>query len=223
MILSITHVTCFAQPLEESDLLSFCGNIYGGVIGGGFAVYVLKRTLLSNQERDQREHQLHVMPYLTYRIVNPQIVESKEYIDVFDVRHLKPVKCLQFELEIGNLGMGNAISIKLSGWEVLNQDGRNLFIMQNDDIDDMQGVSNGAKVEKAFCISLPSYERYDEENGQNELLRRTVYYKDILGNVYKDIIEMEFYRIKYWIGDSQVEQEGLKIIRVQRPVQNGFD
>lgn len=220
-ILCAMEISCFSSPIDESDLLGFFGDIFGGLIGGVIALYILKKTLSFEKINARKEHQLQVMPFLNYKINNQKIIETEECIDIFMVKRGTPVKCLKFQIDIENCGVGNALYVRFANWEVVEKNGRiNSVLLENDD---MECITINSKKEKVFCISLPTYENYDEEIGQIETIHRKVFYKDILGNSYEDNIELEFYRLKYWKGEEQYEDEKLRIVKIIRKVQDEFD
>ena len=67
-ILTFFGITCFIEPLVESDLLGFFGDFFGSLIGGLIALYVLRVTIV-NEWISQRELQrLSLMPMLLYTI-----------------------------------------------------------------------------------------------------------------------------------------------------------
>lgn len=220
-VLCLFNISVFSDPFEESDILSYCGNIMSGLIGGAFAVCVLKKTLENERDVFKKERQIQVMPFLDYKIVNQKIVDMKDCIDLFDERMSKTLKCMELEIEVSNLGLGNALYVEGDNWIIKKKDGFNVELLEHEII--AQYIPIGKNVHIKYCISLPSYDSYDEEIGQKETFYKKVIFKDILGNVYLDKVEFNFERMKYWINNVTKEDEDVCLSCVDRSSKDIID
>lgn len=220
-VLCFFNISLFSNPFDESNILNYCGNIMSGLIGGIFAVFVLKKTLENEREVFKKERQIQVMSFLDYKIVSQKIVDTKECIDLFDERMSKNLKCMEVEIEVSNLGLGNALYLEGDNWVIIKKDDLDKELLVQEIITQYIAINQTFHVK--YCISLPSYDDYDEEIGQKEIFYKKVIFKDILGNTYKDKIEFTFERLKYWIDDEIKEDETVCISFVDRSSKAIFD
>lgn len=93
-------ITCFVEPLSESDLLGFFGDILGSLIGGLIALYVLKITIQNERETQKEEQRLSLMPMLLYDISEQKVVSGIEKSeDIFNASFLG-TKSIEFNFQI---------------------------------------------------------------------------------------------------------------------------
>lgn len=209
-ILCKYSIDCFVYPLSESDILGYCGSIISGMIGGVFAIWVLKDTLKNERNLSKKDNQIKVLPFLDYQIVNQKSIESKRYISVFDTEHsIGTRKCIEIQLMISNWGVGNALYVYGKAWNVDRE-----HLIDDSIIRQCIPIDKSANV--SYRIALPSYDTHDQEVGQREQFYKVFEYFDIFGNKYTDIIKFEFYRMKYWNLDTQIIEETIEIVDIDR-------
>ena len=193
----------FVEPLSESDLLGFLGEIIGGLIGGVFAVYVLRETINEERRHYKEEQKLLVKPVLVYEISEQEVgLISTRYDNIFDAP-LGWKQCIKLKLCIENAGLGSAMDIGMGAWVVGNK-----HYLYNEDI---RVIPKEKKQDIEMTLLMPDYTNYDKEIGQTIDFYRTISYKDILNNTYKQKINFRFDRLIYYENGKEETTESNKI------------
>ena len=192
-------ITCFVEPLSESDLLGFFGDILGSLIGGLIALYVLKITIQNERDSQKEEQRLSLMPMLLYDISEQKVVSGREKSeDIFNASFWG-TKSIEFSFQIHNIGLGPAVYVKLGNWRVGNTE----YIPY----DVPRSIPKDETVNVKLKLELPTYDEYDDEIGQDIEFSRWITFKNLLGDSYKQEVYFTFHRLKYYEGSEQLETE----------------
>lgn len=201
------NITCFAEPLSESDLLGFIGDIIGSLIGGLIALYVLRITILNERKSQDEERRLLLMPMLLYDISSQKVVlDTEKSEDIFKASFFG-TKSIEFDLQIHNIGLGAAVSVALGSWKVGNIE----YLTYNE----FRAVPKDEKVSIKIKLELPTYDEYNDEIGQDIDFSRLITFKNLLGNQYKQEVVFTFHRLKYYEGDERLETEKIIVKRAK--------
>lgn len=197
--LTFFHITCFIEPLSESDLLGFFGDILGSLIGGLIALYVLRVTIQNERMSQKEERRLSLMPMLLYGISEQRVVQGRENSeDIFNAS-FDGTKSIEMNFVIHNIGLGPAISVELGNWRVGNTE----YIPY----DVPRAVPKDEKINVKLKLELPTYDEYDEEIGQDIDFSRWVTFSNLLGDTFQQEVFFTFHRLKYYEEEEKLETE----------------
>lgn len=203
--------------LKKGDYISGLGSILGGIIGGLFAINVLKKSNEFEKKQAKEDQRLSVYPFLEYKIIECNVEkDSKEKVEDIFGTYFRNKECLKFTMSIDNLGNGNALFVIFDDWKWKDKSEKVILDLMQDY--DVGSIAKEKSRNITMAISTPSYERFKEEVGQKEILYREVIYKDILENEYKDGLTFEYYRYQEDTGVKKIIHDEIKLVKVERNI-----